>query len=307
MQKVKWVTITTGDEVRRPWLPNSSSIITTVESNWMSEIATFLSECGVEVSDGAIEGSSWEWMWIRGVSFLPTIEKTSSSTNPYYLRFYSPGGYHTIGSSTTSASGFAGEFLLNLCGNPDGTFVFRIFSSDSIYFGGILIGEFLSTASGKKYMYDRLINPSSENSVCRVYYPDDSQSSGISARSVLLTLSATNIPVTSSNSFLVYDLEDNMLLYPLFWGAVTQTGYTDLLNVPYIFTTVGVYHKPLGFDIPDANARDVLYQREIFINGRKFLVGGNSFKNGLGAPLIALDDDDPLVSEEELMSEVEAW
>lgn len=303
MQRIKRVTIVTGEDVRRPGVLGGTNINDT-ESSWSSEIVTFLTECGVDASYGEIDGSSYEWMTIRGIVSYMAIERSGSNN---YLRFYSPGGYISLFYSA-SLSDLEGEFVLNLCGNPNGTFVLRLFTSAFEYLGGFVIGEFLSTASGKKYMYSRLINSgTSANSVHRIYFPDTTVSSGTSARNIEISNDASNIPAASSDAFLAFDLGDSMLLYPIFYGNVTITGNTNTVNCHYNLATIGVYHKPNGFNLPDAVGKSVLYQREGFVNGRKLLFGGNSFSIGFGLPLLALDEDDPLISEEELMSEVETW
>lgn len=300
MQKIKRVTITVGEVVSRPVIFGSGSERTVVDSNWLSEIAAFLSECGVSEEYTEQDENSWDWLTIRGVTFFIGIEYTSSK---YYLRAYSSGGYMTLVNGVSSGTDLYGEFILSFCGNPNGTFVFRIFkASDWAFYSGLIIGTVRSTISDKLYPFCQLAKASNSN--IRIYFPDPAQDGGMNNRAIALT---TNQDVPSANDGLyVFEFGTDMPLYPVLYGIGEATG-NNPVNPNYIFVSVGAYKVPSGFNIPSNERNDTLYQKEILINGRKFLLGGTSNSTAFGLPLIALDEDDPLISEEELMSEVGTW
>lgn len=262
-----------------------TQVCESLTNSWNQEVATFLQECGVDAYYGVREGyTEYEWLWVNG---MPTFFSTSSTTLNVYYRGAS------VNSSTTIDTGCLpnGTYIFNFVGNPKKTFIFRIFTTDYTCNFLVRFNFVISLASAKRY-------PAIEGQT-NIKSFSDQQNMMISISSSGRTLFKLPIdsPHYEKTEFFNVDVGEGILLMP-----VTARGASSL--APGIVVD-GQYAAPNDIvgavNIVESTE---LYQTEIDIGGRKFLVGYNPTGHGFGTGLIALDDDDPLISEEDLMSEV---
>lgn len=300
MQAIKYIDIPANgaDEVKRPTIyPNgggSAAIIKDDSDLLNTEIATFLSDCGVDAYFGVKEGEEYEWLWIND---MPLYFYTKPTDSYPVIRVYVPGGssVKTINSSEIPDN----RLVFNFCGNPDGAFLFRFFTTTFSLYYMFTFTKIRSLLSNKVYPSVRVTSGGSSSVVLIHTFVNES-------RTKEYTVSTTMSLLNSAKPFLADDIgEDKLALIPM--ESITDVNAS--VNVPSILVLEGVYLYPVNTSIPDGSPFDSLYQTEIFIDSRKFLVGYASTtavsSSTIRLGLVALEDDDPLISEDDLLSEVE--
>lgn len=291
MQVIKRVTISEDSTTAsRPlYYPSTTKVSIYINQTeaWNREIALFLQECGVDAYYGVREGYTEDkYLWVNGLPIFMVAHAASG-----YLKGY--GIAYSLSSATETEIELNGTYIFNLIGNPHKTFIFRVFTTAYEFKWGVKFGFVISSATGRRY-------PGVSGST--------NTSDFVSQLIILLNLTSSSRetykmqltdPKYDETSFYTYDVGEGIVLTPVMsnTASVTPTVFVD-----------GQYLFPMSMEsdivMVDAN---VLYQTEIAVGGRKFLVGYTPTQLGLGAGLIALDDDDPLISEDDLMAEVNAY
>lgn len=298
MQAIKYIDIPANgaDEVTRPTSypeGNSTKIFKDDSDLLNTEIATFLSDCGVDAFFGVKEDEEYEWLWIND---MPLYFFTKPSDTYPIIRVYVPGS--SSAKWINESEILSNRLVLNFCGNPGGAFLFRVFSINfSVLYYMFAFSKVRSSLSNKVYPSIRT-TAGIASSVGVVHtFVDDSRTKSYTF--------STSIPlVGTAKPFLADDIGENTLgLVPV--QSVTESSTT--VNVPSILALEGVYLYPINTVIPDGAAYNSLYQTEISIDNRKFLVAyaNTDASSTIRLGLVALEDDDPLISEDDLMSEVE--
>lgn len=256
------------------------------------EIASFLSDCGVDAFFGVRgEESEAEWLWINGIPIYIQIPTFTNNG----LRFYYPNetGYQVLTSSATSS------YILSFLGNPKKTFFLRFFTTDYTFLGLMKCSWAVSLASLKRYPMMISWLPTNTD-----YSP---QLKLIMMESPPIKLSFAELYRTYQDvdEFHTIDVgEGGVVLEPIY---NTPSNADGRLHRPGIIVD-GEYLFPIAtfLEIPKLTV-SALYQVEILFSGRKFLIAENldDPAKGLMSGLVALDDDDPLITEDELMAEVE--
>lgn len=255
---------------------------------WNNEIATFLSECGVDAYYGVREGYGKEkWLWIRGVPYFNYVVPSND-----YVHITPPGTTN----STYFVSKAQDSYIFSFCGNSKKTFIFRIFTSDLNIENSIRFNVFISPLSLKRYPAYVFGNSSNKYSISETSYAIyNLTETSINRESITVASTYYN----SVAGLYLSDMGNNVVLIPINHNIARSTPIRLFIDGEYIFPSDRL---PAEAAAPMV---DSIYQKEILLSGRKFLVGWRDDNASFGSGLIALDDDDPLISEEELMREVE--
>lgn len=288
MQVIKRVTIPEGDgdTYDRPEAYPDLSLNRNLsfETNyWNTEIATFLSECGVDAYYGVRDGyTDKEWLWIHGIPWFMAV------TTQGIIRARSLTSTNAISLSTTPVR----SYIFSFVGNPSKTFIFRIFETDLTMVFAVRFDYALTPYGLRLPALQMMSNNKSIVHALQVLYAIDESSKNA------ISINFSNPFFDLNSSYYETLIGDRFLLTPI---------YSSVATLAPILVIDGVYRIPTNLnqelDTPDSTS---LYQLEIEISGKKFLVGTNKSETGFGSGLIALDDDDPLISEEELMRGVES-
>lgn len=288
MQVIKRITIPeTSDEtsISRPVrYPTSKTYVYEDVTDFINgEVATFLSECGVDAFYGVREGfGNHKWLWIRGV---PSFFYVSTAFNFIYQ-------YPGSSSITTISQTASAPFVLSFVGNPKKTFIFRVFSQSFDFLFGMLFRYLVSLASGKQYPTTSGVT--SDASISTV----GAMQHTLTEETIATTKLTFGNRIYREEPFYISDIGEGIVLIPLMPSSPDTLAPRVLVDGEYEIP------QPLTSEVTNVPLEDI-YQTEIDISGRKFLIGYNSQDHDLGGGLIALEDDDPLISEDDLMAEVE--
>lgn len=295
MQAIKIVSISeTSTSTTRPIRVGSSAATNylIVSDLWNETVATFLAECGVNAAFEVREGSEYPFLWIDDFPYLLTRGTASDQT----LRC------HTPGNISLKINIFDGGVItkvrtmgLVFNGNPKGWFTLRFFDENFTESSGFVgFGITQSMVSLRKYSVISLLVSNTNKDV--ISYPNESGSHYISEY-MSIDREVSELDISSVSVAPEFIKSDFGIKFPLIPITSVLSGVT--------LVDIGRYRYVNAQNLPSYKNWDILYQPEFELGGRKFWLSSRS----LDAPdqfslgLVALDDDDPLITEDELMGE----
>lgn len=273
MQVISSFPITSVPEniVKRSSVYNNTSTTARNVSNFNEEMVNFLTKCGVkDVAYEQRDDDKYPWLYIFGLPCI--LYKNSSNTYTYF-------SINPALSSGSTLSSFAdvsnGDLYVVFSGNPNNAFILRFFRKDTNEFvSSFVFYKFISSYTGNYYVLtvDRCALSSSFNPYIN-YKKNDKY---------VRTQISTSFDITFPD-YIINDLKDidKIKLYPYSYYGLYIPGF-------YRFST--------DDSIPRGLSRDSIWQEEIVLGGQRFLN-----LSGMYAGLIALDDDDPEITEGELI------
>lgn len=263
MQALKYISFSGVSETyMRPLAYGLSRSNISMQTDVLNEAAAqCLSAIGVDAQYATRDDEEYPWLWIEGVPFL--LGRTPNSTAIYFAT----GSNNYVVSSTISAS----EVTVVACGNPNGVYCLFLYTGSTyraVFYFGKIWNIFNTIEYGFAYADSKI----------RVYDMESWES--------LIFEDGSFNPKAYVRSTLKEFIGDSFPLAP-----VSITVASDDMSTRTVYFK-GVYTYPMEMNLPSASSTP--YQREILIGDRKFLVSGTF-------GLIALEDDDPLISEEEFL------
>lgn len=261
---ITWTPLDITNKTVRPLFPGGNPSTSIYEADECSErLAEFLIRCGVECSYELRDESPYPWLWIFDT---PTLAYYSGGNTIFMLN---PNPTST--SLALSLGGNSGNTRAIFNGNPKSAFILRFEGND---------GTILSTIS-----MSRVISPSgnrypviSKTGTSKFLFYQDDQGWHDYAPSASLTPSSIE-----KMDFLSHDADGRVPLIP-----------QEMCHMPID----SMFMYPKGFDLPTGLGGGSYWLEEIVLGGHRYL-NASGVQNGFG--LIRLDDDDPEVTEEELM------
>lgn len=266
---ITWTPMEVNNKVIRPLFPGGNNSTTVYAVDESSErLAEFLIRCGVECSYEVRDGSPYPWLWIFDA---PTLVYYSSNNSIF---MFNPSTTST--SLALSLGGNSANTRAIFSGNPKSSFILRFEGTDGTIISTIFMSRVISP-SGNRY---RVISKLGTSKY--VFYQDD-QGWHDYAPSTSLTPSSIE-----QMDFLSHDADGRVPLIP-----------QEICHMPIDST----FMYPKGFDLPTGLGGDSYWLEEIVLGGHRYL-NASGVLNGFG--LIQLDDDDPEVTEEDLIGGLES-
>lgn len=270
MQAIKKITFSTlGEKDRRPyyWNASSSYDLYSVEDINIS-ILDFLVECGVDSAFEVREGSVYPWLWIFNTPYL--FYHTSSNQVCVNI---SPAAANMVYNIAAEGAQFC---YVVFSGNPKSAFVLRFYNPDESIHFVCMFADCISPYTNKHYGAFRY-NFSNANMSFHVCFLSGNGQYGD------FSTSPTTLKMEYSRLFEA-DFPEKILLW-----STTSHGY--LIR--------SVYYLPIN-KLPIGLSSSSYYQEEMLLGEKRYLN-----LSGFNGGLIQLDDDDPEVTEDELMGGLE--
>ena len=281
MQAIKAFQITDSDTsvIKRPYYPGATnSNYWTGSDQWNEQIAEFLSLCGVNAVWGINESIDpvYKYLYIDGI---PTLFRKSDVSDYLFFVIGNHNTFYNNGATyTENAKGY-----LSFVGNPKGPWCLRFLYENMSIDTGFFYGYVSILATN-----ERLISYFTYGGTAATLYKIvDGIPKYVNSSYII-----RNTAYDSSNSIYKAIVGDEIVLPKAVLNVAAPTLSVDNM---YLF--------PREAGIPNGNSADSLYQKEVIINSKKFLVAWSE-SGSLSKGLIQLEDDDPLITEEELMVEV---
>lgn len=244
-------------------------------TNWLNEeMATFLTECGVEnVSYEVRDGSSYPWLWIWDSPFL--FYETMTNNDNYmaiplgskYTRFPA--------SNTTGLIGLGDPVCFVFSGNPKSSFIFRIMKEGSSLVQnqqtGLWVAKATNQLSGEPLVMASTNCLYTTSYAIVAMYPDR----------LYKDLGVMGTAVYTLDNFWKHGLEGQV---PLLQRSSQWLYAAD------------TFRFPVGAGIEDGSYTTDKYQREVYIGTHRYMVLNRS-----NVGLVRLEDDDPPITEDELL------
>lgn len=286
MQAIKKITCPEGlstSFTNRHYSYNISSVVGMPLEfvDWFNNaVAEFLEEFGILDCRYESRGSGESWLWIRGVPYLFFIG--SSST----WRFLSPNVGQTAGIDfNVGRYSEVTSLYLNACGNPNGSFVLRLFNSALNYIHSVFFFPYVDDTDGAVFQ-GSIGAYSASSSTLRGYGYLPSDPSFIK-----YTVPSMYDLYSIAEEYAHRIVPDSILIFPNYLKNSSWIHGIDTL----------AYQSAIPFNDDSVGyPQEQVYQQEMEIGGHRYLVMRKSW---IG--LIRLDDDDPPTSEEDLMAGVE--